>query len=149
MDGCTLEKIGLSPYAAIVESDIPIGKVVEAAKELSHGCEAIVALRPSEGIEARLVPAYLNACIRCSESAMHSGSLSIEMLLFIAADMNIGSAIKKAAADASRFIILASSKSLAERLIETCKLRKEKDIALSLDVGAAGDIAVTAIKDDK
>ncbi len=149
MDECSLDKMSLSPYAAVVESGMAIGIVVDVAKEISHGCKAVVALQPAEGIEARLVPAYLNACIRCSEGAMHSDSMSMEMLLFIAGDMNIGSAIKKAAADGSRFIILASSKALAETLMEKCQLRKEKDIALSLDVGAAGDIAVTAIKDDK
>ena len=144
-----MDGMGKHPYAALVTSSASVETVIKEAKRIAKGGDVILALKESKGIEGRLLPAYINAYLRYSEKAMHSSSISLEMLLFVAGAMNISNAAKKSAADGKRFILFSSEKKLAQELQKKCGIRVERDIKLSMDPDAASDVAMTAIRDDK
>lgn len=144
-----IDGMGKHPYAALVISTAPIDTVIKEAKRIAKGGDVILALKESRGIEERLLPAYINAYLRYSEKSMHSSSISLEMLLFVAGAMNISNAAKNSAADSKRFILFSSEKKLAEQLQEKCGIKVEKELKLGMDPDAASDVAMTAIRDDK
>lgn len=145
-----LDKLGTHPCAFAVESgQVSIDRVVSEANGLCKAGDALVAIKYKKGIEMRILPAYINAYVRYKENAMHSNSLSMEVFLFVAGNMNIGHALKEAGAEGDKFILFSSSTALAEKLIKKCGLKKEKEIKLILDQDVASEVAMTAITDDK
>lgn len=142
-------QLGRDPCAIVVESDSGPDSAIEAAKKIAKKGEALVAVRQNEQIEKRLLPAYINSYVRFMEGSMHSNSISLEMLLFVAGNMNIGNAVGAVAADDKRFIIFSSSRRLADSVIKKSGLKRIRELRLSLDAKTASDVAMTAIKDDK
>lgn len=134
--------------AVLVRSSHGHAKVVEQARKMSGGSEFVVVLNPSEGIEKRLIPAYLGATISQSEGNMHSSSLSMEIILFVAGTMNIGKALGAAVAKGDEFVLFASRTSHVNYLESRFDLNvlKKYDLDISED---SGGVAITAIRDDK
>ncbi len=137
------------PCAFIVESATALDDVIEQSKKLAKKSDVIIAIKEKKDVEKRLLPSYINAYLRYKEDAMHSNSLSLETLMFVAGTMNIGNAIEEIAANNKRFILFSSKRSLAQSLIKKCRIKKIKEIKLVLDADAASEVAMTAIKDDK
>src|SRR5271166_2555667 len=90
-----LKGLSLDPCAIVFESERDILQVVDEARQLSKSKEVIIAVREGKELEKRLLPAYLNAYLRSKEDAMHSGSISLETILFLAGNMNITNAVEK------------------------------------------------------
>ncbi len=134
--------------AVLVRSRHGNAKLIEQAKRMSVGSEFVVALEPIKGIENRLLPAYLGAAIRQSEGGMHSGSLSMEIILFVAGTMNIGKAVEIAVARGDEFVLFASRTRYLNYLESRFNLvaMKKYDLGIS---EASGQVAITAIRDDK
>lgn len=141
-----MEGLGDHPYAVVAESDTDIGNVIKEANRLSKPGDVLIAIMERRGIEKRLLPAYINACLRYGEGSMHSDSISIETILFIAGNMNISNALDEVGADGSRFILFSSSRELAEKLARRCGLKKIRKIKLVLDQDVASEVSMTAIR---
>ena len=123
--------------------------VVEAAKNLSRGSDFVLVLKDSAEVEGRLLPAYISASMRMREGSMHSRSLALEIMLFVAGTMNIGNAVARAGASGSRFIIFASSRGVADALVSKCRLRVAGRCRLRLDPAISSSVALTAISEGK
>ncbi len=144
-----LGKLGTSPCAIIFESQSSIESIVGDAKRISKEDDVLIAVKEAGALEKRFLPAYINAYLRYHEKSMHSSSISLETMLFLAGNMNITNAIGKVGADKSRFVLFSSRKELAAQLARKCNLRKIREIRLVLDYDIASDVAMTAIKDYK
>lgn len=135
--------------AALLSSSSSIDAIIEQSKALSTGSDFVLLLKPSKGLEGRLVPAYIGATVRQSEGTMHSNSLAMETLLFVSGTMNIGNAIVRAGARGKKFVIFSSKKSLLDLVVGKFGLKVLKNYSLLLDPKVSGNVAITAIKDDK
>ena len=140
-----LPKFRGNPCAALVHSDSDIAAILEESKRLSGRGDFVLMLKPSKGVEKRLLPSYIGAMIRQSEGAMRSSSLAIEVLLFVSGTMNIGNAIRRAGASGSEFVIFSSSKSLLRRMISKFRLKVLKPYPLFMDPETVGKVAIVAI----
>lgn len=116
--------------------------VTEAARRLSKGNDFVLILEPSRGIEDRLLPAYINAMIRRASGTMRSGTLSMEMILFISGTMNIGNAIERAGAKGNDLVVFCSGKRLCDRIVSRFGLKVIKKLSLRLDLSRSGEIAL-------
>ncbi len=144
-----MDRLGKRPCAIIYESGSDISSVVEAAKNLSKADDVIIAVKEDGKLAKKLLPAYINAYIRNQEKSMHSSSLSLEAMLFLAGNMNITGAINSVGADKPRFMLFSSRRELAEMLAKKCRLKKIKETKLTLDWDIASNVAMVAIKDYK
>lgn len=135
--------------AVLVRSKHGHAKIIEQARRLSAGQEFVVVLNPLEGIENRLVPAYMGAAIRQAEGSMHSSSLSMEIILFVAGTMNISNALEDTVAKGDQFVLFASRTSIVNYLLSRFGLEVIKKYELRIDSNGSGEVAITAIKDDK
>ena len=144
-----LPKFSYDLCAALLSSSSNIDAIIEQSKKLSTGRDFVLLLKPSKGLEGRLIPAYIGAMVRQSEGTMHSNSLAMETLLFVSGTMNIGNAIARAGADGKKFVIFSSKKSLLDLMVRKFGLKVLKNYSLVLDPRASGNVAITAIKDDK
>jgi len=128
--------------AVLARSRLAPDAVIEAARRLSKGDDFVLILKPAEGIEGRLLPAYINAMIRKAGSTMRSGSLSLEMILFISGTMNIGNAIERSGASGDEFVVFCSGKPLCDRIVSKFGLEIVKRYDLRLDLSRSGEIAL-------
>ena len=134
--------------AVLVRSRHGHTKVVEQARKMSGGSEFVVALEPSEGIEKKLLPAYLGAAIRQCEGNMHSSSISMEIILFVAGTMNIEKAVNTSVAKGDEFVLFASRTGSVNYLESRFDLHVVKKYDLRISNVDSG-VAITAIKYDK
>lgn len=135
--------------AALVSCGSGAARVVDAARRLSGERYFVLAIKPLDGIEKRLVPAYMGAAIRHKEGTMRSNSLAMETLLFVSGTMNIGNAIEHTAADGPEFILFSNKTRLVNQLVSKFALKVIKRYDLGLDFKASGGVAIASIKDDK
>ena len=138
---------GLTAFLGTSESGAE--KVIEEAMRLSNGDDFILVLKPSKGIEDRLIPAYIGALIRKEDGIMHASSLALETLLFIADTMNIGNAIERASGTGNKFVIFASSRALADKISSKLGIKVLKTYRLRLDPKKSSAIAITAARYEK
>ena len=71
-----------------------------------------------------------------------SGSLSLEMILFISGTMNIGNAIERSGASGDEFVVFCSGKPLCDRIVSKFGLEIVKRYDLRLDLSRSGEIAL-------
>lgn len=144
-----LPKFSKGLIAVLVKSCTSPGEVIAEAIKLSEGDDFVLVLEPSEGIEARLLPAYINAAIRKKDRAMHSGTFSLEILLFISGTMNLGNAIERASARGNEFVIFSSSKKLSDKIISRHGMNVAKKYRLKLDLNKSSRISIISIRDER
>ena len=99
-------------------------------------------------IEKKLLPAYLGAAIRQYEGNMHSSSISMEIILFVAGTMNIEKAVNTSVAKSDEFVLFASRTGSVNYLESRFDLHVVKKYDLCISNVDSG-VAITAIKYDK
>ncbi|MHB1830675.1 MAG: hypothetical protein ACYCO0_04760 [Candidatus Micrarchaeaceae archaeon] len=145
----TIPKFNPDPVAVLARKDSGPEEVIAKARDLSKGKEFALILNPSSGIEDRLLPSYINAEIRRGDNNMRSGSLALEIMLFVSGTMNIGNAIERSSARGNEFIIFSSSPKLLDSLVSKFRLKVVKRYELKLYPEKSSRIAIIPIKDDK
>ncbi|MDE1824567.1 MAG: hypothetical protein KGH74_04705 [Candidatus Micrarchaeota archaeon] len=134
------------PAAYACSSAVEPQRLLNEARKLSRGNSFILLLDKRRGIEDRLLPAYLNAYLRHRERSMRSESLQIEVLLFAAMTMQIGSAIKShGIRNQKGFIIFTNRKQLLKRMRKKFPIKLSKELKLSLGSEESGRMAVLPI----
>ena len=128
--------------AVLARSSSGAERVTEAARRLSKGGDFVLILKPTEGIEDRLLPAYINATIRKAGGTMRARTLSLEMLLFISGTMNIGNAIERSGARGDEFVVFCSGKPLCDRIVSGFGLDVVKRLSLRLDFSRSGEMVL-------
>ncbi len=144
-----LADLGKGLVALRVTSPSGADAPIAAAMHLSKGKGFVLVLRDSVEIERRLLPAYVSAAMRFGEGSMHSKSLALEIMLFLAGTTNIGGAVARVRASGDRFIVFASYSKLCGALISQCRLRVMGKCNLELDPYVSSAVALTAINEDK
>lgn len=115
------------PVAFLCSSDSSINSLVNSARKASSGNDFILLLANRRGVTGRLLPAYLNAYIRNMERRRRSGSLQIELMLFVAGTFKINKAISDYGAKRSGdFILVGNSEESSRRYARqnNVKIRK-------------------------
>ena len=126
-----------------------IDSIVNEAMKLSKGNDFVLILKGSREIERRMLPAYVSAAIRQADCSMHSRSLAIETLLFIAGTMNISNAVERVRPAGGEFIVFSTDERCAQSLFSRFRIRRPKKCRLELDPIVTSDVALTAIREDK
>ena len=145
----TPPKFSPAPVAVLASKDLGLEGVVAEAMKLSDGEDFVLVLDPSDGIEDRLLPSYINAAIRKGNNNMRSGSLALEIMLFVSGTMNISNAISRSSARGKDFVIFSSNSRLLESLVSKFSLRVVKRYDLRLCPEKSSRIAIMPIKGDK
>lgn len=136
--------MGVSSSRPIVPESIPVAyrcssktglsALVDGARDLSRHEQFVLLLKSDNSLSGRILPSYLNAYVRYREGRLRSGSLQMEVLLFIAGTFKISRAIERCGALGSdRFVIVSSSKGLAEKYAKANNVRMEEPLSLGMD----------------
>ncbi len=121
------------PVVALCSPAWGIEVLLDRARAVSKGDKFVLLLRSGDGIEGRILPAYLNAYVRYREGNMRSDSLPIELMLFIAGTLNIGKAIREyGAKEGSGLLVIASDEALLGKFIMGNGLKEKERPALSI-----------------
>jgi tRNA threonylcarbamoyladenosine modification (KEOPS) complex Cgi121 subunit len=119
------------PVAFLCSSDSSINSLVNNARKASSGNNFILLLDNRHEVPERLLPAYLNAYIRGMEKRKRSGSLQIELLLFIAGTFKINKAISDYGAKRNRdFILVGNNEESSRKYARQNNVRIRKRLRL-------------------
>ncbi len=127
---------GRMPVAFACTSNSTLNALADEARRLSKQEDFLLLLSNRKETADNILPAYLNACIRYKEGKMRSGSLQMELLLFMAGTFRISAAIEQyGARDSKDFIAVCGKRQLLAgyarrnqvRLVKELKLRMGKD----------------------
>lgn len=142
-------EIAKKPVAFLSSSKLSIDELLDIGSKLSKGEAFVLLVKNDKSLLDRVLPAYINAYIRYREKNMRSSTLRMEVLLFIAGTMKISSAIKSCGAeDNGAFIVIAESKKTFSKFRDKSYIKILKEYPLRLDERIAGDVAVTALRED-
>jgi tRNA threonylcarbamoyladenosine modification (KEOPS) complex Cgi121 subunit len=141
MDPEEIFTLDINRYALFCTYTGEIGRLLHACESYSKGNDIVQVFATVDGIEKRIIPAYLNAVLRKSEGCMRSKSLMMEILLLAAGERNVNAAIKKCGAGKGRFIVFSNKSTILESFTRENGLHIIKKIRLLLDEDAANSVA--------
>ncbi len=138
-----------TPVAYFASSELEVGEIIGYSQKFSKGMNFILLMKSDEKLVKRLLPAYVNACVRYEEGETRARSLAMEMLLFVSGTMRTDKAIKEfGASDNSGFILFGSNKSILKDFVRKTKIKLEKEYKLELDLDISGEVASAGIIED-
>lgn len=138
-----------TPVAYLASSELGIGELIDCSQKFSKGRNFILLMKKDEKLIKRLLPAYVNACVRYVEGETRARSLAMEMLLFVSGTMRTDKAIKESgASDNSGFILFWSNKSILKDFVRKAKIKLGKEYKLELDLDVSGKVASAGMAED-
>ncbi len=117
-------------FAYICSSEYAAQELVDYATDLPSGRKVLLVLRNDGDIENGIGSAYLNMMVRFNDHINKYKKRSMEMLMFLYADHEIGRNAKAVKLDNKRFILFSDSKRLFDRFADAKKVKKLQRIKI-------------------
>jgi len=117
-------------FAYICSSEYAAEELVNYATELPSGRNVLLVLKYDKDIENRIGSAYLNMMVRFNDNINKYKKRSMEMLMFLYSDHEIGKNAKAMKLDNNRFILFSDSKNLFDRFADAKKVKKLQKIKI-------------------
>lgn len=116
-------KLGEDPSAFVGSCGARVKEIIGQAAAFSRGFEVVLALKQSEGLEKRLLPAYIAAAIKMNCGTMKAKSMPLEMLSLLANTNDIRKAAAMSADDNCNFVLFSSSSKLERQIMRKLGIR--------------------------
>ena len=115
-------------FACVCSSEYPAEELIEYATDLPSGRNVLLVLRQDKDIENRIGSAYLSMMVRFNDHINKYKKRSMEMLMFLYSDHEIGRNARAVKLDNNKFILFSDSKILFDRFADAKKVKKLRKI---------------------
>ena len=115
-------------FAYVCSSEYPAEELIEYATDLPSSRNVLLVLRHDNDIENRIGSAYLSMMVRFKDHINKYKKRSMEMLMFLYSDHEIGRKADAVRLDNNKFILFSDSKILFDRFADAKKVKKLKKI---------------------
>ncbi len=117
-------------FAYVCSSECKSEELVDYATGLPIGRNVLLVLRYDKDTIDRIGSAYLNMMVRFNDNINKYKKRSMEMLMFLYSDHEIGRNAKAVKLDSSKFILFSDSKVLLNRFVDAKKVKKLQRIRI-------------------
>lgn len=115
-------------FACVCSSEYPAEELIDYATDLPSSRNVLLVLRHDKDIEKRIGSAYLSMMVRFNDHINKYKKRSMEMLMFLYSDHEIGRNSSAVKLDNNKFILFSDSKILFDRFVDAKKVKKLRKI---------------------